>query len=155
MWIGIGVYALYDAFRSFGKKEFVKIGIIGGAGLILFAAMLQLHKLACGLSAAPRAQNFNIRQIDDRIHEYISNMGGLLEEERELTDVQKIFNLNEQFYVMLLTEKVTASIAKASQESDYAVLDTPRRSGPAIKPRKRGFNKGPKTSSIKKLGLGT
>jgi capsular exopolysaccharide synthesis family protein len=37
---------------------------------------------------------------------------------------------------MLLTEKVTASIAKASQESDYAVLDTPRLAGPAIKPQK-------------------
>ena len=24
MWIGIGVYALYDAFKSFGKKEFIK-----------------------------------------------------------------------------------------------------------------------------------
>jgi capsular exopolysaccharide synthesis family protein len=80
--------------------------------------------------------NFNIREIDDRINTYLAGMGGLLSQERELTDVQKIFNLNEQFYVMLLTEKVTASIAKASQESDYAVLDTPRLAGPAIAPRK-------------------
>jgi hypothetical protein len=35
MWIGIGVYALYEAFRSFGKKEFLRIGIVGGAGLLL------------------------------------------------------------------------------------------------------------------------
>ncbi len=80
--------------------------------------------------------DFNIKEIDDRINEYLSNMSGLLDQERELQDYQKIFNLNEQFYVMLLTEKVTASIAKASQESDYAVLDTPRMAGPAIKPRK-------------------
>ena len=79
--------------------------------------------------------DFNIRQIDLRINEYLASMGGLLDEERELTDYQKIFNLNEQFYVMLLTEKVTASIAKASQESDYAVLDTPRLEGPPIAPR--------------------
>jgi hypothetical protein len=39
MWIGIGVYALYDAFKSFGSKEFTKMGIIGGAGLVLFAIM--------------------------------------------------------------------------------------------------------------------
>lgn len=85
-----------------------------------------------------RARNdFNIKEIDDRINEFLSNMKGLLNEERELADVQKIFNLNEQFYVMLLTEKVTASIAKASQESDYAVLDTPRLAGPAISPRKQ------------------
>lgn len=79
--------------------------------------------------------DFNIRQIDQRINEYLASMGGLLDQERELTDYQKIFNLNEQFYVMLLTEKVTASIAKASQESDYAVLDTPRLAGPPIAPR--------------------
>ena len=36
MWIGIGVYALYDAFKSFGKKELIRMGIIGGAGLLLF-----------------------------------------------------------------------------------------------------------------------
>ncbi|NRA13299.1 MAG: hypothetical protein HRT57_15235, partial [Crocinitomicaceae bacterium] len=39
MWIGIGVYALYDAFKSFGSKEYTKMGIIGGAGLVLFAIM--------------------------------------------------------------------------------------------------------------------
>lgn len=39
MWIGIGVYALYDAFKSFGKREFIKMGIIGIIGLMFFAAM--------------------------------------------------------------------------------------------------------------------
>ena len=85
-----------------------------------------------------RARNdFSIKEIDGRINAYLSSMKGLLNEERELMDIQKIFNLNEQFYVMLLTEKVTASIAKASQESDYAVLDTPRLAGPPISPRKQ------------------
>ncbi|MBL4862893.1 MAG: hypothetical protein JKY09_07755, partial [Crocinitomicaceae bacterium] len=36
MWIGIGIYALYDAFRSFGKKEFQRMGLIGGAVLSIF-----------------------------------------------------------------------------------------------------------------------
>lgn len=36
MWIGIGVYALYEAFRGFGKKEFMRIGILFGAGLLIF-----------------------------------------------------------------------------------------------------------------------
>ena len=39
MWIGIGVYALYDAFKSFGKAEFKKIGIIGAAVLLLTLIM--------------------------------------------------------------------------------------------------------------------
>ncbi len=33
-WIGIGVYALYDAFKRFGKEEFKWMGIIGGAGAV-------------------------------------------------------------------------------------------------------------------------
>ena len=33
MWIGLGVFALYEAFKSFGKKEFVGFGIIAGAGI--------------------------------------------------------------------------------------------------------------------------
>lgn len=36
MWIGVGVYALYEAFKSFGKKEIMRTGIIAGAGLALF-----------------------------------------------------------------------------------------------------------------------
>ena len=35
MWIGIGVYALYEAFKSFGMKEYKKIGILAIAGLLL------------------------------------------------------------------------------------------------------------------------
>lgn len=36
IWIGVGVYALYHAFTSFGKEHFKKFGIIAGAGLLLF-----------------------------------------------------------------------------------------------------------------------
>ncbi len=35
-WIGIGAYALYEAFRSFGKKEIIRMGMVAGAGLLLF-----------------------------------------------------------------------------------------------------------------------
>ena len=38
MWIGIGVYALYDAFVRFTKKEFIKMLTFAGGGLVLFAA---------------------------------------------------------------------------------------------------------------------
>lgn len=36
MWIGVGVYALYHAFTSFGKEHFKKFGIIAAAALVLF-----------------------------------------------------------------------------------------------------------------------
>ena len=39
MWIGVGVYALYDAFKSFGKKEFKRIAMIGGGGLLIALSM--------------------------------------------------------------------------------------------------------------------
>ncbi len=37
MWIGIGVYALYDAFLRFTKKEVTKMLMIAGGGLLFFA----------------------------------------------------------------------------------------------------------------------
>jgi len=37
MWIGVGVYALYESFKSFGKKEFKAIGLIIGGGILFFA----------------------------------------------------------------------------------------------------------------------
>lgn len=79
--------------------------------------------------------DFQIKEIEERKNSYLSEMKNLLEDEREYKDFQKLFDLNERFYIMLLTEKVTASIAKASQESDYAVLDAPRRDGPPISPK--------------------
>lgn len=39
MWIGIGVYALYEAFKSFGKKEIMRIGMVAGGGLLVFLIM--------------------------------------------------------------------------------------------------------------------
>lgn len=38
MWIGIGAYALYDAFKSFGKKEVIRLVVVATAGLIITAA---------------------------------------------------------------------------------------------------------------------
>jgi hypothetical protein len=35
IWIGLGIYALYDAFTSFAKAEYKKIAIIFGGGLLL------------------------------------------------------------------------------------------------------------------------
>ncbi len=35
LWIGMGVYGLYEAFTSFGKNEYKKIGMVIGGGLLL------------------------------------------------------------------------------------------------------------------------
>jgi hypothetical protein len=37
MWIGVGVYALYDAFVRFKQKDLKNVGIVAGGGLVLFA----------------------------------------------------------------------------------------------------------------------
>lgn len=39
MWIGIGAYALYDAFKTFGKKEVIRIGLVTAAGLLVALAL--------------------------------------------------------------------------------------------------------------------
>ncbi len=39
MWIGIGVYALYEAFLRFTKDDFKKVMIAFGAGLLFFATL--------------------------------------------------------------------------------------------------------------------
>ncbi|MDZ7608174.1 MAG: hypothetical protein U5K79_21930 [Cyclobacteriaceae bacterium] len=80
--------------------------------------------------------DIQIQQIGERVEGFFAEMRSLLDQEREYTDYEKIYKLNEQFYMMLLTEKVTASIARASQEPDYAVLDAPRVEGPPISPKK-------------------
>ncbi len=37
LWIGVGIYALYDAFIRFKQKDLIKALAIGGGGLVLFA----------------------------------------------------------------------------------------------------------------------
>lgn len=39
LWIGVGVYALYDAYKSFVKKDFMKALMIAGAGLLICLAI--------------------------------------------------------------------------------------------------------------------
>ena len=39
MWIGIGVLALYEAFKNFGKEEYKKTGIVVGTGFVFAAAL--------------------------------------------------------------------------------------------------------------------
>lgn len=39
IWVGLGVYGLFEAFRSYGKKEYMKIGVIFGAILLLCAVI--------------------------------------------------------------------------------------------------------------------
>jgi hypothetical protein len=52
IWIGIGAYALYDAFKSFGKKELVRTALIGAMGLLasLFMDMGSVSSMPTTLS---------------------------------------------------------------------------------------------------------
>ena len=59
MWIGIGVYALYEAFKSFGKKKEFWMGMIAGAGLLLFLILIlgrncSMHFLGSSLQCIAR-----------------------------------------------------------------------------------------------------
>ena len=78
------------------------------------------------------SNQFQIDAIDDKIELVSNSIKDLLSEEREFVDYQKINALNEQFFTMLLTKKVEVSIAKASQQPDYEVIDKPSVSGPIV-----------------------
>lgn len=42
IWIGLGVYGLFEAFRSYGKEEYKKLGIAFGA-LVLFSLLIDMN----------------------------------------------------------------------------------------------------------------
>lgn len=35
MWIGVGAYALYDAFKHFGRREVIRMGVLTAVGLLI------------------------------------------------------------------------------------------------------------------------
>ena len=79
--------------------------------------------------------NFEIKNIDSQVSTLGQSTRTVLDDEGEYAHYQRIFELAGQFYSMLLTQKLNANIAKASQESDYEVLDSPRLSGGPIVPK--------------------
>ncbi len=79
--------------------------------------------------------NFEIEQINERVTALIGDTRDVLGDEQNFAQYQRIFSLAERFYSTLLTEKLNANIAKASQEPDYEILDSPRVAGPPIQPR--------------------
>ncbi len=78
------------------------------------------------------SNQFQINAIDEKVILVSNSIRNLLSEEREFVDYKRINQLNEQFFTMLLTKKVEVSIAKASQQPDYEVIDRPTVGGPIV-----------------------
>ena len=83
-----------------------------------------------------KAKNtFEIKEIDKQVAQWGKSTRTVLDDEGEFAHYKRIYDLAGQFYSMLLTQKLNANIAKASQEADYEVLDSPRLSGGPIVPK--------------------
>ena len=88
------------------------------------------------INSIRNANLLSIRNLNNRMTLLINSIQDLLEEELKLGNYQRIYELNEEFYNILLQSKAQASIAKASASSDYRMLNKARVTG-LISPQKQ------------------
>ena len=104
---------------DFRKEQIADIekAIVGELGLIRVANRLKIQK------------------IEEKMKGSLDQMSGLLDEERDFLTFQKIQSINEQIYTILLKKRYEASIAKASADSDYKLIDEPMIIGGLLQPQ--------------------
>ncbi|MGK7394254.1 MAG: polysaccharide biosynthesis tyrosine autokinase [Candidatus Cyclobacteriaceae bacterium M3_2C_046] len=78
-----------------------------------------------------------LQEINDKINFYYSSVKEFQNESRELSQFERMYQLNENLYNMLLEKKTEASIAKASTTSDYQIVEQPSFSPSPIYPDKK------------------
>lgn len=70
--------------------------------------------------------NLNIKDIDARISDEENNLQKLPITERQLLNIQREFDINNDIFTFLLQKRAEAGIAKASNISDNKVIDAAR-----------------------------
>ena len=68
---------------------------------------------------------FKKGSIQDRIYQVESQLYGIPEKEMELSRLNRMFNLNEKYYTLLIEKKTQYSISKAGFTMDNMVLQAP------------------------------
>lgn len=71
--------------------------------------------------------NFKKRNLEDRIYSLESQLYGVPAKEMELSRLNRMFNLNEKYYTLLIEKKTQYSISKAGYTMDNMVLQYPTR----------------------------
>ena len=84
-----------------------------------------LKSLVEGSSISLKDMNARIAKIEDEVQK-------LPITERQMINIQRNFNINDQIYTFLLQKRAEAGISKASNVSDHKILDTARPDNAAI-----------------------
>lgn len=72
---------------------------------------------------------FRKSNLQDRIYALESQLYGIPEKEMELSRLNRMFNLNEKYYSLLIEKKTQYSISKAGYTTDNMVLQAPASKG--------------------------
>ncbi len=68
---------------------------------------------------------FKKKSVQDRIYQVESELYGIPEKEMELSRLNRMFNLNEKYYTLLIEKKTQYAISKAGFTMDNMVLQAP------------------------------
>jgi tyrosine-protein kinase Etk/Wzc len=70
--------------------------------------------------------NIQLKDLNRRLNNLSAEIAQLPKTERELFGIQRTFKLNDAIYTFLLQKRAEAQIAKASNSSDYEIIDPAR-----------------------------
>ncbi|NJK86759.1 MAG: hypothetical protein HC906_13100 [Bacteroidales bacterium] len=88
------------------------------------------------LSSLINANNLTLNNVKDRLERIDKGVQKLPYTERQLINIQREFNINDQIYTFLLEKRAEAGISKASNTPDHKILDIARPENVrAIKPK--------------------
>ncbi|MDD3569387.1 MAG: polysaccharide biosynthesis tyrosine autokinase, partial [Bacteroidales bacterium] len=90
------------------------------------------------LEGMRKVNGIRIRELDRRVAEQEQQLRLLPVTERELVNMERMFNIHEKFYTYLMEKRIEAGIAKASSVSDNRIIDEARADmATIIKPNRR------------------
>jgi len=92
------------------------------------------------LESIASTTNSNMVRISDyqeQIEGYFQSARSVLSEEIVYTDYERLYNLNEKMFTLLMDKKAEAGINRASIVSDYRMLESPLTNGQPLKPQRR------------------
>ncbi len=81
------------------------------------------------ISSIKEQLRFKKSSIQDRIYGLESQLYGVPQKEMELSRLNRMFNLNEKYYSLLIEKKTQYSISKAGYTTDNMVLQAPASAG--------------------------
>ncbi|MDR0873765.1 MAG: polysaccharide biosynthesis tyrosine autokinase [Prevotellaceae bacterium] len=94
------------------------------------------------------AYNIELRDMEKQYAEQIGKLTGLPDKESQMTNYQRVFKIQDNYYTFMLQKRAEAQIQKASNTSDNIILETAQ-----IKNVINGAEKAKKQSTNLMIGL--